>query len=187
MVDVIGQVHPVSTMEADEYVCDRVDDLADLERPRIERFALVSDDGLVTLVLDRDSAEISAVEPDLATQGMLGEVERIASKHARVTVRPLILPLLPVLAVFALAEFLQRKGSPDLIQWIIVGVFAAIFIATTPMWTRHWVRPLRESVLYTGTQAEAPTWLQRNRDGLLTNAIVSAVFLVIGIIIGQVA
>jgi hypothetical protein len=66
-------------------------------------------------------------------------------------------------------------------------VIAAILFATTPIWTRYWVRPLRESVLYTRTQAEAPTWLQRNRDGLLTNAIVSAVFLVIGIIIGQVA
>jgi hypothetical protein len=74
MVDVIGQVHPVNAMEADEYLCDRVDDLADLKRPRIDRFALVSDDGMVTLVLDRDSAEISAVEPDLATRGMLSEV-----------------------------------------------------------------------------------------------------------------
>jgi hypothetical protein len=187
IVDVIQQVHPVKNLEVDGYRCDRVDDLADLEELRINRFALKSDDEAVTLILDRDTAQISAVEPDLATRGMLSEVERISMRHERVPARQMLLGLLPLAALLGVVLGLDAfEIFPQGWFGALLGVLTAVVVMLgLPYLTRRWFRPRCMAILYTRTSTEAPTWLQRNRDALITNAIVSAVFLVIGILIGQ--
>jgi hypothetical protein len=184
IVAIIQQVHPVSVLEVDEYTCDQVDDLAELEKLRVARFALTSEDGLVSLLLDEDAAHISAVEPDLTTMGMLGEVERIATRHSRSRLFSLLrLPLMVTTTIFASVTFvvygLVLGPLPNWLLIVLAGLVAG------PLASSAGGGSLAQAILYTRTKAEAPTWLSRNRDALITNVIVSAAFLVIGIVIGQ--
>lgn len=115
IVDLIQQAHPVSVLHVGDYTCDRIDDLAELADSRVSRFALESDDKLVTLILDQDVAEISAVDPDLTTRGMLSEIEGIAHRHARPTVRPLVFSvLLPLILMSLVGAVLAQVASSRL-------------------------------------------------------------------------
>lgn len=185
ILKVIQQVHPVSTLEVDAYTCESVEDLASLEEARISRFVAQSDDHTVVLVFDRKISEISAVEPDLATRGMLSEVEKIAGRgferriYAALTLAFLALISALIVVAWLFGEKLPKE-MPRMMGIPLIGVMLVFAFLVLVVQQRF-----RRPILYTRTRAEAPTWLHRNRDSLITNAIVSAVFLVIGILIGN--
>lgn len=66
----------------------------------------------------------------------------------------------------------------------LLALIGVPVIFGTPILLQRWRRPRCMAIIYTRTHAEAPTWIQRNRDALITNVIVSAIFLLVGILVG---
>ena len=67
---------------------------------------------------------------------------------------------------------------------ILAGLMAAGFSAMPLIGMASW--PKSSAIVHTRTHEQAPPWAKRNKDALVTNAIVSSVFLILGIVIGYV-
>ncbi|MFI6762458.1 hypothetical protein ACIBF5_25315 [Micromonospora sp. NPDC050417] len=125
-------------------------------------------------------------DPDLPARGLIAELQRIAKRRKRgvIALRSgrqkaayLVTTLLLAVSGFvALSSDLTANDSPD-IPGIVTG--AAIGVALFPV-----VFPRFGAIMYSRSRAELPTWLSRNKDGLGANVIVSAIFLILGVLIG---
>lgn len=190
IVKLIQEVSSNSQIGADGFELDTVRDLAEFDSIRIKEFEVRADEGRIHLSLGRRVAWIEVQNPDLATRGMVAEVERVARSCKRLRwvveggLTRSLLPLAFFAALFGSSFYIDSDNTSFLPAtpgtWIsmIVGVTIGLALATL-------VGPFPPgAVLYPRTRAEAPTWLYRNRDALATNAIVSAVFLVVGITVG---
>ncbi|MEV8504459.1 hypothetical protein AB0368_06455 [Actinoplanes sp. NPDC051475] len=139
----------------DELSAANVTDLADYPHVRMTSF-VVTAPGIV-LILGAGVASLRLDEPNLTALGMANEIERIAK--------------------------VRRRHAGD---WLAEFRKALSLTPFSPL--------VRESlqvsggnesvVLYARSQKDAPTWLARNKDGLTTNVIVSAVFGVLGFLAG---
>jgi hypothetical protein len=189
IVAVVREVHPVDELQADSYRFDSVDDLAQLDELRIDEFRLTTNDGKVRLVLGETSAELVTEDPDLATYGMVGAIVAICKKNRRPsrgalliagTAAGFVLILLGVL----LAPHSTGRGSLSPLVWAGVGLLCALFLMSLWGFEQGWFD--RNALVHTRTRAEAPPWLSRNKDALVTNVVVSAIFFGLGFIIAKI-
>jgi hypothetical protein len=67
---------------------------------------------------------------------------------------------------------------------IVKAILFLAILFSLPASVAVYFMPRRLAVISSRTRADSPPWLERDRDALVTNAIVSAAFLLIGILIG---
>lgn len=196
IVFVMRQVAPDLTLSTDTYDLDSVDDLAKIGEESIAKFVATSADSRIHFEVGPRRSYIFAVDSDLLTRGMLDEVQRIARRRPRRLVETWNKPALRIssglilLAVaIPLAIGFERAGVftgsgdrlPGWLAWSVVAATAAAAAAGAASG-----RSQRADLAKISTRlyVEKPPWLVRNRDALVTNAIVSFVFLIIGIVVG---
>jgi hypothetical protein len=182
IVAVMRQVSPELTLETDAYTLDDVDELIDVKEMQVSAFRATSSDGRVRLILGRKDASISADDPDLLTRGMLGEIQRLADRRSRQRLRHKVFWWSFALSGFAAFVWSCSLGGGRATSSLVV--YLAVLGGGLGIWIHFLDSPRQRAIIKTRTRAEAPPWLIRNRDALVTNAVVSAVFLVIGIVIG---
>ncbi len=186
IISVMRKVAPDLTLRADNYALDEVNDLDGLSQKTVSTFNATSADSKIRLTLAAKEASISADDPDLPTRGMLEEVHRVATAHRRVKRRELGLTWglgagLAILILGIATAPLWGKLRPT--GPLAVMYFAFFVMLTTALLFGR--RPRRLAVVHVQTRAEDPLWISRNRDALVTNAIVSAVFLAVGFVLGK--
>ncbi|MEV6306619.1 hypothetical protein AB0M02_44985 [Actinoplanes sp. NPDC051861] len=187
IVSVMRQVAPDLTLRADNYSLDEVNDLDGLTARLVSTFAATSGDSRIRLVLSPEEASISADDPDLPTRGMLEEVHRIATRHQRVKHRER--GLVWGLGASAAVVVLSVATLPLWGDFRIAGLVALMILAKAIMVASGLIfggKPRRLAVVHVQTRTDDPLWINRNRDALVTNAIVSAVFLLVGIVLGKI-
>lgn len=180
IISVMRQVAPDLVLQADAYNLDEIDDLRALDEQTVNSFKATSRDSRIRLTLGAKEASISADDPDLTTRGMLEEVHRIATRHNRPKYRERFFFAVEFCG-FA-GFFAAIPGIPSAVAVVLLTI--SIIVVGLGVWGLLSMPPRHRAVIYTRTRTEAPLWLVRNRDALVTNAIVSAVFLVVGILIG---
>jgi hypothetical protein len=188
IAELIREVDPQCRIRTDRYELDEIDDLSGVEEARIATLRIRGSAGKVDLYLGKLISYISVEEPDHITRGMVAGVEDIVNRQRIHLIRTrsettyIITQLSGCIASAAglvLISFVLPDGS-DFTDWqfdvsvglILVGLLTFILVRPPGM------------IIYTRTRAEQPPWLKRNWDALVTNAIVSLVFLAIGIILG---
>jgi hypothetical protein len=181
IVETMREVSPELTLQSDAFMLDEVDDLRDLEENSIDTFRATSVDSRIRLSLGPKEAFISADEPDLATRGMLEEVYKIAKSQDRPGFRKKAFIAGASFWFLGFMALLLKYGHG---QSYALSFFAFAGILGLPIWFQIQSSPRRKAILGSRTRTEAPLWLTRNRDALVTNAIISAAFLIIGILIG---
>lgn len=169
-------------MQADSYRFDSVDELARVDELRIDEFTLVTNDQKVRLRLSASAAELVAEEPDLTTHGMVGAIVAICKKNRRLSHRPFLFAGVfgGLLMLLLGAAFLDESPPRALTAVPFVGL--GLMLASFGLSFRP---PQRMALLSTRTHDEAPTWLSRNKDGLVTNVVVSAIFFALGVVVGK--
>lgn len=191
MVSTIAEVASDIEMSADGYSFDDAEDLKQIKELRLHDFRLTASSGRIVLVLNRKKAAVIVKSPDLSTRGMSTELERLA-RGRRIHVRSyaqriafgalaaIVSVLMVIAAVNPATIGLTNAGPFESMAAVLVGGFLVF------MFMGLMLSGLSPSgaVIFTRTQAEAPPWGRRNKDALVTNAIVSFVFLIIGLLIG---
>lgn len=77
-------------------------------------------------------------------------------------------------------------SSTDLMTSLAVAIAALTLTTATASVLSPGRSASSSAIVYTRTHQEAPPWTVRNKDALATNAVVSLVFLVLGIIVGYI-
>jgi hypothetical protein len=157
IVGLIGQAtqEGVEILIDDEISATSVADLADY--PHVRMTSFVASAPGIALILGPGVARLNLDEPNLTTLGMAAEIERLAE--------------------------MRKHHAGD---WIAELRKALSLTPLSPL-AKNSLRASggnESAVLYARSQRDAPTWLARNKDGLTTNAIVSAVFGVLGFLAG---
>jgi hypothetical protein len=194
------------TIRVDNFELDAANDLdalyadhsGEFIKGKIRRFEVSCDAGRIRVVFDESRRVLTIKSPSIADGGLASALNRLIRESDSRT----LLGRFPRLArqsfgwfVFFVAAALLVIGFfeitvPDL--WTrnadvtagSFGLFVAIlFLVLFSTSTSIWFNRIR-SVMYIATWSEAPPWLERNKDGLLTNVIVSAGFLALGWIAG---
>jgi hypothetical protein len=173
-----------------------------------ERFGEPSRD-ILTVSLRRNRCKIEATNPDVATRGVISDIQDIANRCRRV---PLWYPDLRILSVTS-PLFPQGTASPQPVEFLwslvvlascsgmiigILGVFGLLRNGShglTPGWSLVVLVPaalifmmlaigdaLARTVLFTGTRQGAPTFWQRNRAGIIIAVVVAAAFYLLGLL-----
>lgn len=184
IVAVIREYESNVTMSITDYELDDVEDLANLQAPRVDNFVLDTESERIRLSLGRNNALLEVHSTDLATRGVAAEIERIAKTKRRLAYRFRVLIVAALVLVAALGltvgAFAPHTALRSaLIFCSVLMIVPIILVTSAPLY-----RAPSGAILRTRTRAEAPPWLQRNRDALVTNAIVNAIFLAVGILIG---
>jgi hypothetical protein len=117
-----------------------------------------------------------------AAYGRRGRTHRRATPQGEPPAGAAVLRSLAML--FGVAALADDNDQDRPLCQLLLGILVLI-VPVGLQFTHRWHQPACLAILYTRTRAEAPTWIQRLRDALITNAIVSAVFLVLGILIGK--
>ena len=200
----------------DDYKADEVTDLANYPSTRMKSFAISAPDAGVELLLSNRRAELTLRNPSMTVLGMATKVEEVANRRKLRTTRRLAVwisaAFLPFCLYLGTSDYLSGPGQ----FWVtredgtkvVVGDPTPLngvsqILYSTPIATLiivvcgtlsilllwHGAKSLfvpDGAILLARTEKDAPPWLRRNMDALVTNAIVSAVFLVLGILIGYV-
>jgi len=187
IISVMRQASPDLILQADSYTLDEIDDLDGLTEPLIRSFKATSADSRIRLTLGPRAASVSADDPDLPTRGMLEEVHRIATRHSRARYRRMTEGIVLAVAWLGLLTWAGILGDDQGAALPVpFSIYAALTIFGTIIGLSVIEPPRRLAIISAKTRHEAPLWLSRNKDALITNAIVSAVFLVIGVLIGYI-
>ncbi|WP_155246107.1 hypothetical protein [Salinispora arenicola] len=188
IVALIKDVYSIDRLQTDRYLIDTLDDLDGVEERTIGLFDVEAGDGRLRLTIKRSLALLTIYDPDLQARGLMVEIKRIAARRRRGLVilsgrarNRFFLTLMAIGGGYSAVATIVSGGKIFTeSEWlhIVIAVCASVVIGTV-------IYP-RESgaIMYSKTRAELPTWLSRNRDNLTTNAVVSAIFLVLGIVIG---
>jgi hypothetical protein len=174
-------------MTADGFALDSVDDLDSLRTPTVgslEITAAFGAAGTLRLQLGRKQAALEIHEPDFAARGLAAEIERIAATRQRFWARHGAWIAASVAVVLFAGGIVGLSTDMDALRWLLLPAMLLALLAGITFDT--YGDGKSGAILYTKTKREAPRWLERNRDGLVTNVIVSAAFLAIGILIGYV-
>jgi hypothetical protein len=190
IVSIMREGTPSLSLQADAYSLDDIDDLTDLEGNRITAFRAASPEERILLNLGADSAFISADDPDLPTRTLLEEVYRIATRRRRWL--PPKYPVRIISATICVAGLAVLGLSSGILDhapsWIFWAAAISSLVALPAGLMAELIGDSRpKAIISSSTHAEEPPWLERNRDALVTNAIVSLVFLLIGFVVGAVA
>jgi hypothetical protein len=206
---------PSLYMEADGFTLTNVTtDLPCIEAKRIKEFKASvtrpgkngNGDSILRIELSTTAAYIDVTNADLETLGAANTISSLMKKYERAPRGPLSEILrsgveyelwqrtlaagfFAFAAYFCLWVFTQILmygfvgKSPDTIPQTVLYLYAALglVIATTWLIASSQVRV----TLYTRTRAEAPTWWQEHRSDVGINAAFSAVFLILGAVIGH--
>jgi hypothetical protein len=191
IVDIVRDNSTSMVIECDGYAIDGVEDLDDWDDLRVWDFFVNTADGRIEVYLDEDEAIVEVREAGYDDKGMIAEIEAVAAFCRRG-----FLKRDPTAKVLAFSLTLGALGVATMVvNRIVTGNWHAFgggpwwislaFVPITMLATWAVVRePRPGAVMYSRTREEAPLWLTRNRDALTTNAVVSFVFLVLGIGIG---
>ncbi|WP_148307915.1 hypothetical protein [Actinoplanes friuliensis] len=172
-----------------DIIAEDINDLRDYERTKVDSLLLQCVGGQ-TVELSRNVAKLVLPDQSIRDLGMAAEVERITRQRRRhiYRLRRAIFAAIPTfLAVLGIVAFMvQKAATTSLPDVIFVCAFSATIasILTWVLWAST-AGSVSSAIIYTRTRVEAPTWLERNRDGLTTNVIVSLVFAVVGFIVGR--
>ncbi|MFJ8685983.1 hypothetical protein [Micromonospora wenchangensis] len=186
------------TITTDSYVLDKVADLGKMKEKRIRKLVFEANEGRVRVIFGASGGSITIFEPSLRERGMAAELEEVSRRCQKIgsswmpvvartplRVAGLSVALVAFLAYLfwslaSLGSKLQVPGEGSSVGAVWIALLLSIPSAAFGiLWSTN--------ILRTGTRSEAPTWLRRNSDALVTNAIVSAVFLVIGYWVGKVS
>ncbi|MEV4388427.1 hypothetical protein AB0J68_22380 [Micromonospora sp. NPDC049580] len=176
----------------DKYQIDKVADLAQLKEPRIKSLHFVAEGGRVQLVIKGSGAYLQVLDPNLQERGMAAEITQIANRcrkfggvrtmrsSASIAVVTGVLSVaaiaMTVVAVAGGVDYARQNDLPSAVAWLAIPSS----LATASLGYLY-----ARNTINTRTRAEAPPWMKRNADALVTNAIVSAIFLFLGIWIGK--
>lgn len=174
------QVNNDLLLQVDSYRFDNIDDLDGIDASKADQLTVTSRDSRIRLEVGAQAASISADDPDLPTRGMMEEVHRLATRHGREkSWERLRAAINVILLIFAIAMVFVGYTVPGQWPWITSAAAVTLFTFSSLI-----VRPRKKALVSLKTKSEDPVWLTRNKDALVTNAIVSFVFLIIGIVVG---
>jgi len=188
IVEIVRSVDSETSIRTDKYILHEIDELRDVEENRIRTLRLSARSGQIRIYLSDARAELSIEEPDHVARGMASEIADVLERRRvlgsirfrRIGAYAAFTVVMTVLWVVAAVPVLfVRSGLPDRLHPVVLIVVLAVVLIF-----EFSARP-PGAVMYTHTRAEQPPWFERNRDTLITNAIVSAVFLILGLIIGH--
>lgn len=198
----------------DDYLIDDVVDLRQLPSPVVMSFVVRTKDSVddvsssMTLELSRKRASLTLINPDNEALGIATNIERRAQSSQRRVYRQrqAIAASISSVILLGLALLLEPFARPAMssasatltesyiaLAWRMAGAggylcifWAAVEFIRQSLAAKSGVNSFSKSsaVVFARTKSEAPPWLQRNRDALVTNALVSAFFLIVGIIVG---
>jgi hypothetical protein len=166
---------------------DEVEDIArQYESPRLKSFLVRARESGVTLELSKNVAVLRLGKPDLTIRGMATEIERLTRARRRS-----IYPYRLIFVALGFASFGfglsllagSALGDPSVPLSVLLGLFGGI-LSVLLFGGFPQLRGGSSAIIIAKAKEDAPPWLQRNKDALVTNAIVSAVFLVVGVAIG---
>ncbi|MCA2213825.1 hypothetical protein [Jidongwangia harbinensis] len=176
-------------IRTDRYEIDQVSDLRGVDESSIEKLVLTSKDGRSRLFFGSAMAFVAIESPTRDTRAVLGEIERVVEKRKTGvirfrTFRSYVLTTVSILSAL-LAFFIVSSDEGSYTQSRVVGLIIAAVagIALAPL-HKFLLRP-PGMVMHARSRTEHPPWLERNKDALVTNSIVSAGFLVLGVVLGQ--
>ncbi|MCX5115979.1 hypothetical protein OG992_02240 [Micromonospora sp. NBC_00362] len=150
-------------LTADDYELDDVDEdfdaLLKQGLKEIAQFTLVGDDGRVRLQLGATNT-VEITTPTLRDKGALGEASKIIRRCRRFEFGAAVVTLLGASIISVLRFRFPGLGTP-LLRWET------------------------ETVIYTSTRAQSPTFWQRKRDDVWINAVSLAMGGVIGYFVNE--
>ena len=195
IVTLLGEVCKIDSIKTDKYELDNIDELAELKEHKIESLVIIADGGQTRLILRKWFPVFESARADLHMRGFATELDKIARRCRRV---PLYLTtpwqmvaysgvVITVGALLLTIVALMPGSGKELQESTLFDWLSVIFFALTMGAIQTFtIGPQPPSaVLLTRTRAEAPPWFKRNMDALVTNAIVSAIFLILGVFIGR--
>ncbi|MEV8504458.1 hypothetical protein AB0368_06450 [Actinoplanes sp. NPDC051475] len=173
-----------------EYEADEVSDLTAYPKSRVRAVLISADEAGVEIILSDREAALTMHDPNLTLRGMATEIQRITSKRRRWLNQPRAYWQLPTLALGLLAAMVAVAGLQEvtgphstpsareiMVALISAGVAVGAFLLA--------LLPGRgRSSAYVMTRPRKASYLLRNADNLTSNVIVSAIFLILGIVIG---
>jgi hypothetical protein len=199
IVRLIRQLNGAVNVEADNYeVGDVEEDLPEISK-QLDYFSVTVtkvDEGaaqrrLLGLQVSRNHCSIEAADPDFTTRGIISEIQSLAKENRRL---PLWLTafigsrsglVLGISALFALAlatgvtQFQGRHHFPTLV-FIFVLIMSSIGLLFSAGLLVGLVRS--NTILFTGTRAQAPTWWQEHRGDVAIHVVVGAAFFLLGLL-----
>nr|WTA70793.1 hypothetical protein OHB51_17235 [Micromonospora sp. NBC_00855] len=192
VVNTVAEAAEDIKLSTPDFTLDDVDDLAQVSDPRVGEFRLTANHGKVILQLSPTSASLSLTDPDLRARGMATEVERILRTRQRFFRQHrtafMVALAVAVITLGAILVWLNPNAisSTDLMTSLAVAIAALTLTTATASVLSPGRSASSSAIVYTRTHQEAPPWTVRNKDALATNAVVSLVFLVLGIIVGYI-
>jgi hypothetical protein len=199
IVGLMEQLNGAVNVEADNYeVGDVEEDLPEISK-QLDYFSVtvtkVDEDAtqrrLLRLRVSKNDCSIAATDPDATTRGIISEIQSLAKKNRRL---PLWLTAfigsrsglaLGISALFALALaagatlFLERFHFPTL-AFIFVLIMSSIGLLLSAGLLVGLVRS--NTILFTETRAQAPTWWEEHRGDVAIHVVVGAAFFLLGLL-----
>ncbi|WP_157641274.1 hypothetical protein [Longispora albida] len=173
-------------LRADDYELDDVSDLDSLPQLRLESFTVRSVDGRVRLELSRSEAWIEISEPDTLAYGVLARIGGTFTARSRnlpwlgLGCLALIWLIASVILLYALDDGRGIGAATGFALFVApVGVLFLIGLAFE---RGTWI--IRRTILVTRRRADAPGFLERNRDSLWITIVSSFASLIIGGMLG---
>jgi hypothetical protein len=196
----ISQLNGAINVEADNYAVEDVEnDLPEIGQ-RLNYFSVAVnkvDEGaaqrhLLRLRLSRNHCFIEAADPDAETRGIIGDIQSLAEHRRRLPLRLTAFvgsrsgPVLGILVLFTLALatgatlFLEKFHFPQLVWFILVLFMSTIGLLLSGGLLVGFVRS--NTILFTETRAQAPTWWQEHRAEIAIHVVVGVVFFLLGLL-----
>ncbi|WP_422754938.1 hypothetical protein [Micromonospora sp. WMMD708] len=193
IVSTVSEVATDIKLATGDFMFDSVEDLAEVKSGKVDVFVLTAAAGNIKLKLGLKVANLAITDPDLRTRGMATEIERILRMRKR-RIRHL-LPYVVFVGLGILSGcaailggihptifFDEEKSVSALGSSVFGGLLGVGFSLMVGLGMSS--MPKNSAIVHTQTHEQAPPWGKRNKDALVTNAIVSLVFLVIGVLVG---
>ena len=192
IVKLIGEIDPDDppSVMADDWEIENVDaDLAELadtlHKLRVQSFDVDTAGGRVHLKLSATESSLEILDPDLHDRGLATELQRMMKERRRFFAGGRLFWLSFALAAILFTTWALERSSthplPQPYAWFLIVPSAVLFAFSIAARVLE-LDTKRGAIMYTRTRAEAPTWFQRNKDGLATNLIVSIVFYILGLL-----
>lgn len=194
LISIIAEVDSNISMTIPGYHIDHVDDLEQYREDRIESFDLLALDSGLQLQFRGDRAALVVSTPNITLRGVAAEIVRVAETKRRGGRKSLFVSaaaFASCLTVAGLLGYVTHANNDN--HWqsgevlsVVVSLLGVVLFYPAilgVLWSR---RSRSSAIMYSRLRREAPPWISRNKDALVTNAIVSVIFLVVGILIGTI-
>lgn len=190
---IMREAYPETGVRTDQYELDRIADLAQAKERRINAVSFTVEKK-VHLLIRRSGGTLAILEPTLADRGLAADLENVTDRCRKfgglLSPKPRlgrwILYLISI-AALAILPFWPTVFWPSFVEESKLDLPPETGWAVIPLLLLFGYLGFRSAtnVIQTRSRTEAPPWIRRNFDALLTNAIVSAVFLFVGIWLGR--